>query len=101
MFGRETRMLLRHYLEQGTSKSALARQLGVHRDTIHRWIREGDLDRDLDATPVQYGPRQAVPTKLEPTKPSSRRDSPRTRSCPPCGCWRRSVRRASRAATRS
>ena len=27
MFGRETRMLLRHYLEQGTSKSALARQL--------------------------------------------------------------------------
>jgi hypothetical protein len=32
MFGRETRMLLRHYLEQGTSKSALARQLGVSRD---------------------------------------------------------------------
>ena len=48
MFGRETRMLLRHYLEQGTSKSALARQLGVSRDTIHRWIRDGDLDRDLD-----------------------------------------------------
>ncbi len=24
MFGRETRMLLRHYLEQGTSKSTLA-----------------------------------------------------------------------------
>src|SRR6478752_1288815 len=68
MFGRETRMLLRHYLEQGTSKSALARQLGVHRDTIHRWIREGDLDRDLDATPVQYGPRQAVPTKLDAYK---------------------------------
>ena len=45
MFGRETRMLLRHYLEQGTSKSALARALGVHRDTIYRWIRDGDLDR--------------------------------------------------------
>ena len=42
MFGRETRMLLRHYLEQGTSKSALARQLGVHRDTIHRRIRDGE-----------------------------------------------------------
>ena len=68
MFGRETRMLLRHYLEQGTSKSALARQLGVHRDTIHRWIREGDLDRDLDATPVQYWPRHAVPTKLDAYK---------------------------------
>jgi transposase len=62
-------MLLRHYLEQGTSKSALARQLAVYRDTIHRWIREGDLDRDLDATPVQYGPRRAVPTKLDAYKP--------------------------------
>lgn len=45
MIGRETRMLLRHYLVQGASKSALARQLGISRDTIHRWIRDGDLDR--------------------------------------------------------
>ena len=29
MFGRETRMLLRHYLAQGTTKSVLARRLGV------------------------------------------------------------------------
>ena len=43
MFGRETRMLLRHYLEHGKTKSALARELGVSRDTIHRWIRAGDL----------------------------------------------------------
>ena len=49
MIGRETRMLLRHYLAQGASKSALARQLGISRDTIHRWIRDGDLDRDLEA----------------------------------------------------
>jgi hypothetical protein len=49
MFGRETRMLLRHHLEQGTSKSALARQLGVYRDTIHRSIRAGELDRELSA----------------------------------------------------
>jgi transposase len=68
MFGRETRMLLRHYLEQGTSKSALARQLGVSRDTVHRWIREGDLDRDLDDEAVRYGPRRAVPTKLDAYK---------------------------------
>ena len=68
MFGRETRMLLRHYLEQGTSKSALARQLGVHRDTIHRWIRAGDLDRDLDGEPVRYGPRRPVATKLDAYK---------------------------------
>ena len=69
MFGRETRMLLRHYLEQGTSKSALARQLGVSRDTIYRWIRDGELDRDLEAETVRYGPRPPVPTKLDPYKP--------------------------------
>ena len=68
MFGRETRMLLRHYLEQGTSKSALARKLGVHRDTIHRWIRDGELDRDLDGEPVRYGPRRPVATKLDAYK---------------------------------
>ena len=65
MIGRETRMLLRHYLEQGGSKSALARRLGISRDTIHRWIRDGDLDRDLDAAAVRYGPRPAGPTKLD------------------------------------
>jgi transposase len=69
MFGRETRMLLRHYLEHGTSKSALARQLGVSRDTIHRWIRSGDLDRDLDGEAVRYGPRPPTPTKLDAYKP--------------------------------
>ena len=69
MHGTEKRMLLRHYLEQGVSKSALARELGVSRDTVHRWIREGELDRDLDADPPRYGPRPAVPTKLDPYKP--------------------------------
>ncbi len=68
MIGRETRMLLRRYLAQGASKSELARQLGVSRDTIHRWIRAGDLDRDLDAAPVRYGPRRPVPTKLDAYK---------------------------------
>jgi transposase len=68
MIGRETRMLLRHYLAQGASKSALARQLGISRDTIHRWIRDGDLDRDLEAAPTRYGPRPAVPTKLDAYK---------------------------------
>jgi transposase-like protein len=65
LFGRETRMRLRHYLEQGTSKSALARKLGVHRDTIHRWIRAGELDRDLHGEPVRYGPRRSVATRLD------------------------------------
>jgi transposase len=69
MFGRETRMLLRHYLEHGTSKSALARQLGISRDTIHRWIRDGDLDRDLEGDAVRYGPRPPMATKLDAYKP--------------------------------
>ena len=68
MIGRETRMLLRHYLAQGASKSALARQLGISRDTIHRWIRSGDLDRDLETAAVRYGPRRPVPTKLDAYK---------------------------------
>jgi transposase len=63
------RMRLRHYLEQGTSKSALARQLGVSRNTIYDWVLDGDLDRDLDATPVRYGPRAPVATELDPYKP--------------------------------
>ena len=68
--GRHTGVvLLRHYLEHGKTKSALARELGVSRDTIHRWIRAGDLDRDLDARPVAYGPSRPLPTKLDPFKP--------------------------------
>jgi transposase len=62
-------MLLRHYLEQSSSKSALARELGVSRDTIHRWIRDGDLNRDLDTASVCYGPRAPMPTKLDAFKP--------------------------------
>jgi transposase len=68
MIGRETRMLLRHYLAQGASKSALVRQLGIRRDTIHRWIRAGDLDRDMEGMAVRYGTRPAVPTKLDAYK---------------------------------
>jgi hypothetical protein len=61
-------MLLSHHLEQGASKSALARQLGISRDTMHRWIRSGDLERDLETMPVRYGPRRPVPTKLDAYK---------------------------------
>lgn len=68
MHGQEKRMLLRHYLEQGVSKSELARRLGVSRDTIYRWIRSGELDRDVDADAARYQPRPPVPTKLDPYK---------------------------------
>jgi len=50
MHGRETRMLLRHYLEQGTSKSALARQFGVqprHDSSVD--YRHPELDRRAEA----------------------------------------------------
>ena len=69
MIGRETRMLLRHYIEQGMSKRAIARKLKISRDTLYRWIREGALDRDADEQRVEYGPRPPVPTKLDPYKP--------------------------------
>jgi transposase len=68
MFGREQRVLLRHYLEQGLTKAAIAEKLGVSRRTVYHWIETGQLDRDLDAEPVRYAPRTAVPWKLDPYK---------------------------------
>jgi transposase len=69
MHGREQRVLLRHYLGQGLTKSAIAEKLGVDRTTIYRWIRKGELDRDLDEEPVRYSSRPPVPWKLDPYKP--------------------------------
>lgn len=69
MIGREKRVLLRHYLEEGMKKAAIARKLGVSRRTVHHWIETGQLDRELDDEPVRYGPRQPVPSKLDPYKP--------------------------------
>jgi hypothetical protein len=48
------------------AKTELARQFGVCRRTIYHWIETGQLDRDLEADPVQYRPRPAVPTLLDP-----------------------------------
>jgi transposase len=58
-------VLLRHYLEQGLSKRALARKLGVSRRTIYKWIEQGQLERDLDGEPVRYGPRVPVARKID------------------------------------
>ena len=41
MYGREKRVLLREYLEQGLTKTALAVKLGLSRRTIHHWIETG------------------------------------------------------------
>lgn len=67
MIGLEKRVLLRHYLSQGMSKRAIARELGIDRRTISRWIAAGELDRDLSVVP-RYKARPPVTGKLEPYK---------------------------------
>ena len=67
MIGWESHVLLRHYLAEGLSKTAIAKRLGMSRRTVSRWIRNGELDRDLEEAP-RYGPRPPVPHKLDPYK---------------------------------
>ena len=55
MIGREKRVLLRHYLEQGMNKAVIARDLGVSRRTVYHWIETGQLDRERSlSTPVRH-----------------------------------------------
>ena len=68
MQGREKRVLLRHYLERGLTKTAIAREWGISRRTVYHWIKTGQLDRELDETRVVYGPRRPMPSKLDPYK---------------------------------
>ena len=65
MIGWERRVLLRHYLKQGMTKTAVAEELGVSRRTVHYWIETGQLDRDVGEDTLRYGPRPPVPTKLD------------------------------------
>ena len=65
MYGREQRVLLRHYLEQGLSKAEIARELGVSRRTVYDWISSGQLDRELDDEPVRYAARPPVARKVD------------------------------------
>ena len=65
MYSRETRVLLRHYLEQGVGKTELARRFGVSRRTVYHWIETEQLDRDLDEAVVTYTPRPPVARKLD------------------------------------
>ena len=68
MYGWEIRMLLKHYLDQGVSKTELSRRFGVNPRTIHYWIKTGQLDRDLSAGARGYAPRPPVAHKLDPYK---------------------------------
>ncbi len=65
MYSRETRVLLRHYLEQGVGKAELARRFGVSRRTVYHWIETEQLDRDLDDEVVSYRPRPPIARKLD------------------------------------
>ena len=63
-----TRMLLKHYLDQGLTKAELSRRFGVSRRTIHYWIESGQMDRDLATSQTRYSPRPAVASQLDPYK---------------------------------
>ena len=69
MYGREQRVLLRHYLERGLSKAEVARELGVSRRTVYHWLATGQLDRELDKAVVQYASRPAVACKIDAFRP--------------------------------
>ena len=66
-------MLLKHYLEQGVSKTELPRRFGVSRGTIHYWLRTGQLDRYLSAGARGYASRSPVAHKLDPYRGNHRR----------------------------
>jgi len=53
VYGWDTLVLLKHYLDEGLSKAAIARRLGVSRRVVHYWIASGQLERDLDAAPTR------------------------------------------------
>lgn len=65
----EIRVLLKHYLDQGLPKAAIARQLGIDRRTINRWIADGQLEQEVDTEQVPLPVRKSRPSKLEPFKP--------------------------------
>lgn len=66
MYGREKRVLLREYLQDGMPKSDLAKKLGISRRTIYHWIATGQLDRELDDETVRYTARPPVERKIDP-----------------------------------
>jgi transposase len=59
MLGREAVIVLQHYLQEGLSKTAIARKLGVTRRTVQRYAKNGK-------TVARYGPRPPRPAKLDP-----------------------------------
>mgnify|MGYP001951695933 CR=1 FL=1 len=42
----------------GTGKGVVARKLGISCDTLYRWIRNRELERDLETAPLRYDARR-------------------------------------------
>ncbi len=59
MLSKEELIVFNHYLQEGLSKSAIARKLGINRRTIHRYLKGGK-------TEPRYGPRPIRPSLLDP-----------------------------------
>lgn len=68
MYGWERLVLLRHLLDEGLRKTDIAQRLGVSRGVIYHWLRTGQLDRDVTASPPPRV-RRAAPAKLAPYEP--------------------------------
>lgn len=65
MYGWDTLVLLRHLIDEGLSKTAIARRLGVSRRVVYHWLATGQLDRDLREPPPARSPKPRA-TKLDP-----------------------------------
>ena len=81
MIGRETRMLLRHYLEQGASKSALLVSSGSAGTQFTDGFEPAISIEISTRCPCGTGHGGPCRRSSTPTKPLSKRDSPRTRHC--------------------
>lgn len=68
MYGWDKLVLLKHLLEQGLSKTAIAVRAGVSRGLIYHLLRTGQLERDLTAPRVGRT-RPPGRQRLDPYKP--------------------------------
>ena len=59
VLSKEGLILLRHYIQEGLSKSAVSRKLGISRRTVHRYLKAGDQE-------PSYRPRSKRPSKVDP-----------------------------------
>ena len=58
MLSKEELIVLRHYVKEGLTKTAIAKTLGINRRTVHRYLSSGKEEPD-------YGPRPPRPSKLD------------------------------------